>query len=79
MIKQKVGLKVFVQVTSMRMPSANGLNRNFAHRLEFEIHHMLRRIKNCPPGDRFNDPGHIVADEAELGAPSRLLHGPPQR
>ena len=63
----------------MRMPSASGLNRNFAHRLKIEIHQMLRRIKNCPPGDRFNDPGHIVADEAELGAPPRLLHGSPQR
>ena len=36
-------------------------------------------LENGLPGDRFNDSGDIVADETELGAPSRLLHGPPQR
>ena len=63
--------------TSIRIPSANGLNRNFAHRLKIEYHQML--LENGLPGDRFNDSRDIVADETELGAPSRLLHGPPQR
>ena len=39
----------------------------------------IKENSDCPPGDGFNDSGHIVADETELGALSRLLHGPPQR
>ena len=35
--------------------------------------------EHCLPCDRFNNSGHIIADETELGAPPRLLHGPPQR
>ena len=64
--------------TSIRIPSANGLNRNFAHRLEIE-NYQMSRTQEYPPGDRLNDSGHIVADETKLGALSRLLHGPPQR